>query len=265
MSDPTPQPQPVGELLQDLAARARAAQAAANAAGMGPAEPDAPPVALDPAADDVDRWLAREAMEPGEDDEPEFQAPEDAAQADRLLGVLKFLQRELADIDTTHATRVAELDRWKAERHGFFDGEIARIEQLLEGWTRAVHVDSHPDPDKRTLSWKLSNGTLRLTANRTKVHVLDTQASPGLLIGAGYKGFTSTVETTTVAKNAVAEHAKADGRQGPPVAEQSALAPEGYVAHHIVAPDADPDDGVFLPGVYLLVPIEARSFKAVPR
>jgi hypothetical protein len=93
--------------------------------------------------------------------------------------------------------------------------------------------------------------------------VVDDKTSSDALRTIGQDGLLQEHPVTwTVSKTRVKERA-GDGL-GPVAAE--VLVPEpGYVMHHIPVPGSDPEDGEYLPGVFMLVPVEARKFKAAPK
>lgn len=250
-------PQPVGTVLAGLGERARqVAQLATGQAEIrqapapdpAPAEPQRTP--LD---DELDGWLAADML----GDDGDYREPQGHPEADQLLGVLAFLAHRQLMVDATAAGRIATIQQWKAERTEQLDRERDRIEAKLEGWARAQHEAS----GGKTVTWKLPSGELRLRPNQRKVHVLDDQGSADLLRRAGHgELLTEHPATWTVSKTNVKK--RAGDTLGPVAAD--ALSPEpGYVAHLIPA-TGDPTTGEFLPGVYLLVPTEARKFTAVP-
>jgi len=223
------------------------------AADAPKAEPD--PLPSRQLDDELDQFLADDML----DDAGEYRSPGGEAQADQLLGVLRFLSRRASEIQATADGRVEGIRKWQAERIKTIDAERSRIEHLLEGWARAQHEAS----GGKTVTWKLPSGELRLRPVQSKVHVLDDKESPELLRQAGLIGLlTEHPATYTVAKREVAEAAKRGA--GPVVSD--VLTPEpGYSVHYIPVPGTVPEDGEYLPGVSLLVPVVDRKFTAAPK
>jgi phage host-nuclease inhibitor protein Gam len=120
--------------------------------------------------DDMQAWLAGDGPygQPGDDPD----APKDADGANRLLRARARREAELADIallaDAEHA-RIAE---WVADRAAGPTREVEAIDRALEGWARATHDAS----GGRVKTWKLPNGTLKLTAARESLIVDDLDA-----------------------------------------------------------------------------------------
>lgn len=258
--NPTEHPEPLADVLrrgvtppgsnldvlrqraEDLAAQARSA----------PAEPEEAPAPLD---DELDGWLAADML----DEDGEYRSPGGEAQADQLLGVLAHLTRRAGDIKVTAQARVDKIAEWARERTESIDRERARIETLLEGWTRAQHEAS----GGKTVTWKLPAGELRLRPQQRKIHVLDDKATSEALRTIGQTGLLQEHPVTwTVSKTRVKERA---GEELGPVAADVLVPEPGYVMHHIPVPGTDPADGEFLPGVFMLVPVEARKFTAAPK
>jgi hypothetical protein len=256
MPDPTDQPQHIGaalasSALSGVAARATARAEEVRAAALQATPPEPGP---EPFGDDLDGWELDTML----DDDGQVRTPDDDAHADKLLGVLAYLERQKAKVARTAEHRIGSIKTWQVERTEVVQRDIDRIAHQLEQWARAMHEGS----GGKTVTWKLPSGTLALRKARTKIHVLDDKETPEMLARAGrYDVLTDHPATYTVDRKAVAELVKKPEQRGPALSEQIGM-PQGYVAHHVPAPGTDPGDGEYLPGVYLLVPIEARTFEA---
>lgn len=255
MSDTPAQPQPLGAVLASSSISGVAARAAARAeevrAAAALATREADP---EPLGDDLDEWELETML----DDEGMVRTPEDDTHADKLLGVLAYLERQKARIARTAEGRISSIKTWQVDRETRAQYQIDEITHRLEGWARAMHERS----GGKTVTWKLPSGTLALRKARTKVHVLDATETPEMLARAGrYDVLSEHPITYTVDKKAVAELVKNEAQRGPALTEQIGM-PAGYVAHHVPVPGTEPGDGEYLPGVYLLVPVEARTFEA---
>jgi phage host-nuclease inhibitor protein Gam len=108
----------------------------------------------------------------GYDDEPLF-ADEDEAQpevdtslANRLLRRRTYDLVELANIKAIADEERRRLDAWQADRSSGLLADIAQLERLLEGFTRAVRDNAPGSVD-------LPNGVLRLTKSRSHVEISD--------------------------------------------------------------------------------------------
>ena len=241
-----------GSALTNLAQRAAAAAEMARTQQAVEAEPVA--AELEPFGDDLDGWELDTML----DDDGQVRRPEDDAHADKLLGVLAYLQRQKAKVARTADHRIQSIRTWQADREAVAQRDIDRIEHQLEQWARAMHEQA----GGKTVTWKLPNGTIALRKARTKVYVLDDRETPEMLARAGrYDVLNEHPATYTVDKKAVAELVKKPEQRGPALSEQIGM-PAGYVAHHVPVPGTEAADGEYLPGVYLLVPIDERNFEA---
>ena len=265
-TNPTP-PQPLGAVLASgvphglggagsalTGLAQRAAAAAELARTQQAAEPEPVAAELEPFGDDLDGWELDTML----DDDGQVRRPENDAHADKLLGVLAYLQRQQAKVARTAEHRIQSIRAWQADREAVAQRDIDRIEHQLEQWARAMHEQA----GGKTVTWKLPNGTLALRKARTKIHVLDERETPEMLARAGrYDVLNEHPITYTVDKKAVAELVKKPEQRGPALSEQIGM-PAGYVAHHVPVPGTEPADGEYLPGVYLLVPQDERNFEA---
>lgn len=255
-------PQSLGEVLsQTYAARQPVSQrqlvetfpevtARARAMAERAADPEPAPRHLD---EELDAWLSDDML----DDAGEYRDPADDAHADQLLGVLAAIGRRSAEVQATAAKRRERIDAWEAERTATLAREAEQVQARLEGYSRQVFERS----GGKTQTLKLSNGTLKLTKARTRVHVLDATEVPAWLRSVGLGGLVKeqTVTTTSVVKGAVQAELVKDRPVGPEVEGALAGIDPGFKAHHIVT-----DSGEKVPGVYLLVPEVAHTFKADP-
>lgn len=188
--------------------------------------------------DDFDRSVAAA-------DDGEYDAPEDVAGADRLLSVLRAIERDEAEINAVYEARLADLDSWREDRmHGVTRAK-GRITHLLEGWARAMHKDT----ERKT--WQLPSGTLTLRGRQPKLAFRDDEEAVAINLAGRFGEHVRRV-TYAVNKNVVKNLLKAGPRADEPPED-------GYVPHLAVT-----DDGEYIPGVRVMVP-EQDKFRAAPR
>lgn len=190
----------------------------------------------------LDDWLAASVSEPDWE-------PDDQADANRLLGAIRGIDRQLAE-DKATARRVAEeATDWYNARAAVLERRKGEIERLLEGWARMRHRVS----SERETTWDLPNGVLRLRKAQPRVEVTaeDEGELARQLEDVGYAGMV--IVKRSVSKDAVKKAAAAG-------AEIEHETPAGYGAHAVV----DQATGVVLDGLVLLVPTE-KSFTAKAR
>jgi hypothetical protein len=200
----------------------------------------------------LDDWLDAPAAEP--DWEPDGQAD-----ADRLLGVLRHLKRQLAEDAATAGRVVTETKAWQDSRAEVIRKRQERVEQMLEGWARMRHSWS----GGRELTWKLPNGELKLRATQARCEVDTGQREDDVAAELVERGFADLVKIEHSLRRGEAKKA---AKAGDLLADYPA--PDGYLAHQAVATVHAYETGeqrtVVLPGVVLLVPMQERGFSAVP-
>lgn len=190
----------------------------------------------------LDDWMAAATAEPDWE-------PDDPADANKLLGALRGIQRQLDEDKATAQQVVEEATDWFNARSEVLEKRRAEIERLLEGWTRMRFAVS----GGREITHKLPNGDLTLRAGRDRVAVAGVEDEQALLLEQnGYADIV--VVKRSVSKSAVSKMAKA----GPETSYDAT--PEGFVAHHAV----ESDTGAIIPGVMILQPTE-KTFAAKPR
>jgi hypothetical protein len=211
-------------------------------------------------ADAYDRWSESQALDL-EDTDAIYEAPEGQAQTDRLLGVLRFLDRIDADVHAVVAARTAELHQWRADRLQVTANRRQQIERLLEGWARAQHAAS----GGRTKTWKLPSGTLTIRPAQLRL-VVSGDEQIAATRARNVLGEQARRTTYSVAKDTV----KGLVVPGAPVHRDAAGAPidvpVGYTAHRAMVRDDSTESGStgeVLEGLVLLVPTQ-DTFKAKP-
>jgi phage host-nuclease inhibitor protein Gam len=205
----------------------------------------------DPDAD-FDEWLSDRAGTDASWDEI-YPEPEDSVAADRLLGVLRYLHRQVADVETVYQARTAELQEWRAERQNGLLNRVAHIERLLEGWTRAQHKAS----GGRDKTWNLPNGKLTLRQAQTR---LDFHGEEDAVAGRLQDRFG---DAAIRVQRKIAKSWLKDRVIAGPV-DGAFHAPPGYEARAVMAPDGDGQPtGEVIPDLILFVPTHP-AFKATP-
>jgi Gam-like protein len=198
----------------------------------------------------LDEWLDAPTTEP--DWEPDGQAD-----ANRLLGVIRHIDRQLAEDNATWAAVIEDAKRWRDARAEVLEKRRDRLVAMLEGWARMRHAWS----GGRELTWKLPNGELKLRPQPVRCEPDASQPEDDVcdqLITAGHDDL---VKTSYTLRKGDAKKVAVAGER---IEDYSA--PEGYAAHQAVmeVADAPREEWPVLPGVVLLQPINERKFSAVP-
>jgi hypothetical protein len=190
----------------------------------------------------LEDWMAAATAEPDWE-------PDDPADANKLLGALRGIQRQLDEDKAVADDTIAEVKSWRDARAEVLERRRTEIERLLEGWTRMRYAVSGGSE----ITHRLPNGDLTLRKGRERVAVGGDEEEQALLLEQnGYADIV--VVKRAVSKSAVAKMAKA----GPETSYDET--PEGFVAYHAV----ESDTGAIIPGVMILQPSE-KTFAAKPR
>jgi hypothetical protein len=195
--------------------------------------------------DELDEWLEARSYEI--DNEP------DNAQAaiDRLLGVVRYLDREGASVDAVYAARVKELAEWRDERLGVIGRRRDRVAERAEQWARAEYQRTNG----RVQTWKLANGTLEIRAAQDLVELTGSPVTVGAAMReAGHDPYLTATQYVTT-KTIVGAALDAEVVKAGPVLDdyERPKGREAYEARQLVT-----GDGEALPGLVLLCPTQPR-------
>lgn len=177
------------------------------------------------------------------DGEPD--APADAEGANRLLRARGRRQKELADIGRLADAERARIAAWVEDRAAGPGRAIEALDRALEGWARAEHEAT----GGRVKTWKLPNGTLKLTAARESLIVDDLAA---FAAWADDEGGAHLCETKTVRTPNAAALKALPGRLDLTPAEAEGTDPAVTIRHLV-----DHSGGI-VPGVHVEAATEPK-------
>ncbi len=197
---------------------------------------------------DLDDWLEGQAQQDADFDEI-YAPPADSAQADRLLGVLRWLERQENEAQAVAEARHQEITEWQLGRQHSIEQRRSHIERLLEGWARHLRAIS----GGRDKTWNLPNGTLILRSGQPRLVIVDDENAIAIRVADRWGPAAMQVKRTVV--KAVVKAGTTAGASAPLLAE----AP-GYTAHTVV----DKATGEIIEGMALLLP-DRDAFKAKPK
>lgn len=205
--------------------------------------------------DDLDGWIEQGLPFELDGDNPDDAHLTELADADRLLGVLRHIERRRAEVNELVLSRTTEVKRWGHAQEVLLDRRQRHVEHLLDLWVRADHARS----GQRTKTWNLPNGRLTLRPRQPRVEIISDDEDRTARELAGVLGPGANRVQHRVAKDFV----KAAVAAGPALAWQDLPTgkdlPAGYRAHQAV----NPPTGEVLPGIILLIP-DGLRFSAKP-
>lgn len=176
---------------------------------------------------------------------PPCEPPQDNDQANRYLATLRYLNLQLAEVETIAQAEVQRVADWHEKQAGTLKRRYEWVERALNNWALAINED---DPNRRTLSFP--NGEVKVRPRQPRLDV-DTDEEVLRRLAKVRPGWVR--EKPQADKNAIKSAVKA----GDPLEDQS-LAPEGYRAHWAELEEKNPETGeverLTVAGVVLLVP-----------
>lgn len=165
--------------------------------------------------------------------------------ANRMLRRLHRLARKRAEIDAVANAEVDRIEAWRRDRLAVVDNETHYIERTLEGFMRMVHSRFGRKSEK------LPNGTLKLTAARDSIVVVDDEAAAEWLEEHGHHDDEVLSYVPKIGKKALA------------LAYVVGPVDDHDEVDHVEVRTLMTPDGETLPGVRVRRPTRP-TFKAVP-